>query len=86
MYDGKSQLLVANPLKRYLLNSTNLSSYEYGPDSSLTLHVSHNKPATAKESNWLTAPDGPFYCILRVYLPGEAVLNGSWKKPQMQPI
>jgi hypothetical protein len=86
MYDGKSQLLVANPLKRYLLNSTNLSSYEYGTDGSLTLYVSRNKPTTAKESNWLPAPDGPFYCILRVYLPGEAVLNGSWKKPQMQPV
>jgi hypothetical protein len=86
MYDGKSQLLVANPLKRYLLNSTNLSSYDYGPDGSLTLHVSHNQPTTAMESNWLPAPDGPFYCILRVYLPGEAVLNGSWKKPQMQSV
>ena len=85
MYDGKSQLLVANPLKRYLLNSTSLSSYEYGPDGSLALHISYNKPETATESNWLPAPDGPFYCIFRVYLPGEAVLNGSWKKPQMLP-
>jgi hypothetical protein len=86
MYDGKSQLLVANPLKRYLLNSTHLASYEYGPDGSLTLLVSHNKPPKTKEANWLPAPDGPFYCILRVYLPGESVLNGSWKKPQMQPV
>ena len=86
MYDGKSQLLVANPLKRYLLNSTNLGSYDYGADGSLTLNIFHNKPAKAKESNWLPAPDGPFYCILRVYLPGETVLNGSWKKPQMQPV
>ena len=30
------------------------------------------------------APDGPFYCIYRVYMPGEAVLNGTWKKPPMQ--
>jgi hypothetical protein len=86
MYDGKSQLLVANPLKRYLLNSTNLSSYEYGPDGSLTLSISHNKPARTKESNWLPAPDGPFYCILRVYLPGEPVLNGTWKKPPMESV
>jgi hypothetical protein len=86
MYDGKSQLLVANPLNRYLLNSTNLNSYEYDTDGSLTLHVSRTKPATAKESNWLPAPDGPFYCILRVYLPGDAVLNGSWKKPAIQPV
>ena len=86
MYDGKSQLLVANTLNRYLLNSTNLSSYEYGADGSLTLHISRNKPTTAKESNWLPASDGPFYCILRVYLPGEAVLNGSWKQPSMRAV
>jgi hypothetical protein len=86
IYDGKTQLLVANPLKRYLLNSTNLASYEYGADASLTLSISRDKPATAKESNWLPAPDGPFYCILRVYLPGDPVLNGSWKQPQMLPV
>jgi hypothetical protein len=86
MYDGKSQLLVANPLRRYLLNSTTLSSYEYDADGTLALFVYHNNPGAAKESNWLPAPDGPFYCILRVYLPGEAVLNGSWKKPPMQPV
>jgi hypothetical protein len=37
-----------------------------------------------KEANWLPAPNGPFYCIYRVYMPGEAVLNGTWKKLPMQ--
>jgi hypothetical protein len=86
MYDGKTQLLVANPLKRYLLNSTTLKSYKYGADGSLTLYVSHANPGPSKQSNWLPAPDGPFYSILRVYLPGDAVLDGTWKKPQMQPV
>ncbi len=86
MYDGKTQFLVANPLKRYLLNSTTLKSYKYGPDGSLTLYISHDNPGPAKQSNWLPAPDGPFYCVFRVYLPGEAVLNGTWKKPLMQPV
>lgn len=86
MYDGKSQFLVENSLKRYLLNSTTLKSYRYGPDGSLILYISRNNPGPSNRSNWLPAPGGPFYCVLRVYLPGEAVLNGSWKKPQMQPI
>ena len=38
MYDGKTQLLVANPAKRYLLNSTTLKSYQYGADGSLIFH------------------------------------------------
>jgi hypothetical protein len=85
MYDGKTQFLVANPLMRYLLNSTTLKSYKYGPDGSLTLYISHDNPGAAKQPNWLPAPDGPFYAVLRVYLPGDAVINGSWKRPQMQP-
>ena len=86
MYDGKTQLLVANPLQRYLLNSTTLKSYKYGPDGSLTFYIQKNSPGKDKESNWLPAPDGPFYAIYRVYMPGEAVLNGTWKKPQIQAV
>ncbi len=86
MYDGKTQFLVTNPLKRYLLNSTMIKSYKYGTDGSLTLYVQKSSPGAAKESNWLPAPDGPFYAILRMYMPGPEVLNGAWKKPQMQPV
>jgi hypothetical protein len=86
MYDGKTQLLVANPLKRYLLNSTTLKSYKYGPDGSLTLSISHTDPGPDKQSNWLPAPDGPFYAIFRVYMPGDTVINGTWKKPPMQSV
>ena len=86
MYDGKTQLLVANPLKRYLLNSTTLKSYKYGPDGSLTLYISHDSPGAAKQSNWLPAPDGPFYAVFRVYMPGAGVADGAWKKPRMQPV
>ena len=85
MYDGTTQLLVANPLKRYLLNSTTLDTYKYGPDGSLTFYLSHESPGPDKESNWLPAPNGPFYGIFRVYMPGDAVLNGTWKKPSLTP-
>lgn len=86
IYDGKTQLLVANPLNRYLLNSTMMKSYAYGPDGSLTLYIRHDNPGPKKQSNWLPAPDGSFYAVLRVYLPGEAVLDGTWKRPPMQPV
>lgn len=85
MYDGKTQLLVANPLKRYLLNSTMLKSFTYGPDGSLTLYVRKDSPGAGREANWLPAPDGPFYAILRIYMPATEVINGTWKKPPLQP-
>jgi hypothetical protein len=86
MYDGKTQLLVANPLKRYLLNSTTLKTYKYGADGSLTFYLSHDNPGPAKQPNWLPAPDGPFYAVLRVYLPDDSVVSGTWKRPQLQPV
>lgn len=86
MYDGKTQLLVANPLKRYLLNSTMVKSFRYGDDGSLTLYVQKDSPGAALQSNWLPAPDGPFYAVLRIYMPAPEVVNGTWKKPPLQPV
>jgi hypothetical protein len=85
MYDGKSQLLVANPLKRYLLNSTMLKTFKYGADRSLTFYLQKNSPGAARTANWLPAPDGPFYAVLRIYMPAPEVLGGTWKKPLLQP-
>jgi hypothetical protein len=86
MYDGKTQFLVANPIKRYLLNSTMLKSFKYGADGSLTLYIQKDSPGAAKQSNWLPAPNGPFYAILRLYIPAEEVQNGTWKAPPMEPV
>ena len=85
MYDGRTQFLVANPLKRYLLNSAMLKSFNYGDDGSLTLYIQKNPPRVGMEPNWLPAPDGPFYAILRPYMPKPPVLDGAWKKPALAP-
>ena len=86
MYDGPTQFLVANPLNRYLLNSTMLDSFQYGADGSLTFYVQKDSPGADKEANWLPAPDGPFYCIMRIYIPKPAVSNGQWQQPPLQRV
>jgi hypothetical protein len=86
MYDGPTQFLVANSLKRYLLNSAMLNSFQYGEDGSLTLYIQKDTPGAAMEPNWLPAPDGPFYAILRLYIPVPQVIAGTWKKPAMTPV
>ena len=63
-----------------------LGSFQYGADGSLTFYIQEASPGTAKEANWLPAPDGPFYAILRIYMPAPEVLNCTWKKPQMYPV
>jgi hypothetical protein len=35
-------------------------------------------------ANWLPAPDGPFYLVIRHYSPKAAVLTGDWLPPRIQ--
>ena len=84
MYDGKTQLLIENPIHRYLINSPMLPGLKNNPDGSLTIYMQEDSPGADKESNWLPAPDGPIYIAMRLYWPQEAALNGSWKPPAVQ--
>jgi hypothetical protein len=63
-----------------------LGSFQYGADGSLTLYVQKDSPGAGEEANWLPAPDGPFYCIKRIYIPQPEVPNGTWKQPLLQRI
>jgi hypothetical protein len=48
------------------LNSTMLKSFKCSSDGSLTIYGQRASPGAVTESNWLPAPDGPFYAILRI--------------------
>jgi hypothetical protein len=84
MYDLPKQLLVANPLDRYLINSPMLPDLKRDADGGLTLYVQHDTPGGERESNWLPAPNGPFMMVLRLYLPKESALSGQWKQPPLE--
>ncbi len=86
MYDGKSQLLVDNPIHRYLINSPMLPSIRRDADGGITLYIQHASPGKDKESNWLPAPDGPFYAMFRNYDPGDAVIHRTWIRPEMTKV
>jgi hypothetical protein len=87
MYDATSQLLIKNPINRFLINSPMLPSMKKNADDSLTLYIQKNSPGQAKESNWLPAPNGPAYLIMRLYSPKDAPPSilppgeGTWKPP-----
>ncbi len=87
MYDGKTQLLIENPINRYLINSPMLPGMKKNADGSLTLYIQNKSPGADKESNWLPAPDGPIYLVLRLYWPkteAPSILppgQGTWKPP-----
>jgi hypothetical protein len=83
MYDGKTQLFIENTLDRYLLNSSMMEQFKRQDDGSLVLHISKEPPGSELESNWLPAPDGPFYVVMRLYGPAKEALEGSWTPPQL---
>ena len=84
MYDGKTQLFIENPLERYLLNSTTMDEFKMEEDGSLIFHIAKDSPGKELESNWLPAPDGPFYMVLRLYGPKDNALEGKWTPPAVQ--
>ncbi|NWE13810.1 DUF1254 domain-containing protein [Pseudomonas yamanorum] len=86
MYNAKTKLLTPNLKKRYLLTSGMMPSFKLDADGGLTLLVAHHEPPKAEQSNWLPAPPGPFYALLRIYLPKPEVGNGQWKQPPLTPI
>jgi hypothetical protein len=81
MYDGITQLLVKNPIDRYLINAPMLPDLKTNADGSLTIDIQHDSPGKDRESNWLPAPAGPIYVVMRVYWPKEEALDGTWKPP-----
>jgi hypothetical protein len=87
MYDGKTQLLIKNPINRYLINSPMLPNMKKNADGSLTLYIQKDSPGADKESNWLPAPNDTIYLVMRLYWPKTeppSILpagEGTWKPP-----
>ena len=61
----------------------------FGEDGSLEIVLSHDQPAPAAgggtATNWLPIPEGPFVLMMRLYLPGESVIDGTYELPPVEP-
>ncbi|QKK20434.1 DUF1254 domain-containing protein [Rhizobium indicum] len=92
MYDGKTQFLVKNPINRYLVNSPMLPGMKKDADGSLTLYIQKDSPGEDKEANWLPAPDGTIYLVMRLYWPkteAPSILpagKGTWQPPGVKRV
>jgi hypothetical protein len=84
MYDKPKQLLVANPISRYLINSSMLSGLKKNEKGEIVVYLQNESPGPELESNWLPAPDEDFYAVMRLYLPKPEALDGRWKTPAIE--
>jgi len=83
MYKLPQRWLVDNPIDRYSIGSAT-PGLKTAADGSITLYFSAKSPGKDKESNWLPAPEGPFWMVPRIYGPGESILDGTWKVPPIK--
>ena len=70
--------MVSNSINRY--NVGTYSNLVPNADGSVDIYIQNAAPS-GHESNWLPAPSGDFKLWLRAYLPGPAILNGSYQVP-----
>jgi hypothetical protein len=84
MYD-KDGFFVDNPINRYNIGDRT-SGLKNNTDGSLDIYISSKNPGSAKESNWLPAPDGPFSLLLRMYVPQDIVVKGQYQVPPVDKV
>jgi hypothetical protein len=77
MGDGRNRF-VPNPINRYSVSDR--SGLAPNADGSVDIYIQQASPA-GHESNWLPAPSGSFILWLRMYIPGEAILQGQYTVP-----
>jgi hypothetical protein len=81
MYDAKTTAMYPNPLKRYSIGDRT-TGLRWREDGSLAISIQHKEPEDAvRRANWLPAPKGGFYMVMRLYGPKPSVVAGEWKPP-----
>ncbi|RJF95537.1 DUF1254 domain-containing protein [Noviherbaspirillum saxi] len=80
---GKDFYFIANPIGRYAIGNRT-PGLRLENDGGLVITISHEAPADT--ANWLPAPSGPFYLILRLYHPSAGFIAGQYVIPAVSRI
>jgi len=86
MYKLPESLLCENPINRYLLNSSMTPQFTNDADGGLTLHIQNASPGADQEGNWLPAPQGSFFMVMRLYWPKDEAISGAWAAPALTKV
>jgi hypothetical protein len=72
------RFMVDNPIHRFSVGDK--SGLVPNADGSIDIYIQNTVPADP-QANWLPAPAANFMLWLRVYQPGAAILNGTYRVP-----
>lgn len=84
---GADMFFVAHPSDRYTIGDRT-PGLVVADDGSLEITLSHRPPAEepGHATNWLPVPESRFVLMLRLYLPGRAVLDGTYDLPEIERV
>jgi hypothetical protein len=82
LYNADDKMLVDNPINRYKVGSET-PGLKNNADGSISIPIQHDEPRGQAKSNWLPAPKGNFFLVLRFYQPRKDLLDGSYPLPQL---
>jgi hypothetical protein len=86
MYDATDYFLVANPIDRFALGDRTAGIAD-DPDGGITITIQHDEPTDPTErANWLPAPSGEFRPTMRMYVPADELLDGTWVLPPIERV
>jgi hypothetical protein len=81
VYTAADLNLIPNPVDRYSIGH-DPGSLTRTDDGGITLRLQPEAPGGAADLNWLpTSASEPWFLILRMYLPGDEILQGTWQCP-----
>jgi len=82
LYD-KEGFLVNNSIHRYTIGDRD--SLSRNRDGSIDIFIGQDFPITGS-TNWLPSCRGPFEVTMRLYMPKQGFLDGTWKPPGIEKI
>lgn len=77
LYDGSTQELHPNPLRRYVINDRT-KGIRRDADGTIPIYIQPDRPAGDAAQNWLPAPCGRFYLVIRAQGPSRELIEGAW--------
>lgn len=86
VYTAADLNLIPNPADRYSVGARP-ETLVRSDDGGLTLYLQPEAPGSDADANWLpTSATEPWFLILRMYRPGHAILDGSWRCPAVRRV